>query len=317
MTEPLDLSRIKTFSIRERNSKVGIEDFSKPVEASEGLQGLLDSLPNILAGKDLREVTRAVTSAHREERGIIWAMGAHVIKCGLNPIIIDLMKRGFITAIALNGAGIIHDFEIAFFGHTSEDVGEGLKEGQFGMARETGELLNRAIKKGVREGLGIGDAVGRWMSGQAPDFLEYSIVAKAFEFGIPLTVHLAIGTDIIHMHPEADGASLGEGSLRDFHRFVSAITTLNKGGVYFNVGSAVILPEVFLKAITLVINLGHELGGFTSVNMDFIQHYRPTQNVIKRPVIGRGKGYSLIGHHEILIPLLAMAIKHETGQSTV
>ena len=181
------------------------------------------------------------------------------------------------------------------------------------MARETGELLNMAIREGVRDGLGIGEAVGRWMAGKAPDFMEYSLVAKAFELNIPLTVHLAIGTDIIHMHPEADGASLGEGSLRDFHRFTSIIKTLNKGGVYFNVGSAVILPEVFLKAITLIINLGHELKDFTSVNMDFIRHYRPQQNVVERPVLGRGRGYSLIGHHEILIPLLAVGIKNEIG----
>lgn len=311
MTKRLDFSHLKTYSIKERKSKVRVEDFAKPIGVGICMGDFFDHFPNILAGKTIRTVINSVSNAYLEKRGIIWAIGGHVIKCGLTPILKDLLENGIITALALNGAGLIHDFEIAFFGHTSEEVVEGLKEGEFGMARETGEQLNEAINTGVRAGFGLGEAVGRWILDQAPDFIEYSLLACAARAGIPVTAHVAIGTDIIHMHKSVDGACLGEGSLRDFHLFASEITHLNQGGVYFNVGSAVILPEVFLKAVSLVINLGHPLKDFTTVNMDFIQHYRPTQNVIKRPVMGRGKGYCLLGHHEILIPILAAGIKEK------
>jgi hypothetical protein len=303
------LQRIKTYSIKKRESKVKVRDFSRPMETGQGMNLFFDSIPNILAGKTLRTIIKSVVSAHKKHRGVIWAIGAHVIKCGLNPVLIDLIENEIITALVVNGACLVHDFEIAFFGKTSEDVEEGLKAGEFGMARETGKVLNKAINEGVQGGLGIGEGVGRWILEKKPDFLEYSILARAVKTGIPVTAHIAIGTDIIHMHPEADGESLGKGGLRDFHNLTMIIKTLDEGGIYFNIGSAVILPEVFLKAITMVINLGNPLKDFTTVNMDFIQHYRPTQNVVKRPVLGRGKGYTLIGHHEIMIPLLAAGIK--------
>lgn len=308
-TRHTDFGRIKTYSIKERKSKVKVEDFSRPAVSGHDFNPFFDSLPNILAGKTIRAILSSVHRAFLERRGIIWALGAHVIKCGLSPILIDLMKDKAVTAFAVNGAGIIHDFEIAMFGMTSEEVEEGLRDGEFGMARESGELLNRAINDGVKEGKGIGESVGRWILEQRPDFLEYSLTASAVRAGIPVTAHVAIGTDIIHMHPSADGASLGEGSLRDFRLFASIIPTLNQGGVYFNVGSAVILPEVFLKAVSMTVNLGHPLKDFITVDMDFIRQYRPTQNVVRRPVLGRGEGYSLTGHHEILIPLLAAGIK--------
>ncbi len=309
MDKYLDFSNFKTFSIKDRKSKVDVKDFSRPVIPEASIGDLFESLPDVLAGRTLRRVIDAAGRAYSEKKGILWAMGAHVIKCGLNPVLIDLIGNGVISALAVNGACLIHDFEIAFFGKTSEDVAESIQEGEFGMARETGELLNKAINDGIRDGLGLGEAVGRWILTQKPDFLKYSLLASAVAAGIPVTAHVAIGTDIIHMHPSADGACLGEGSFRDFRRFASVCTTLNKGGIYFNAGSAVIMPEVFLKAVSLVINLGYELKDFVTLNIDFIRHYRPLQNVVKRPVLGRGEGYHLTGHHEILIPLLAAGIK--------
>jgi len=317
MGEREGLPKIKTRSIKERTSKVRIEDFSRPLDPEIRIAPFIHHIPNILAGRTLREIISATARAYREKRGIIWAMGAHVIKCGLSPVLIDLMERGLITTLALNGAGLIHDFEIALFGETSEDVEEGLKKGEFGMAAETGELLNRAINKGVEAGLGIGEAVGRWLVDNRPRFSGYSLVVRAHEMKIPVTVHVAIGTDIIHMHPGADGARIGEGSMRDFHRLVAAIQSLDAGGIYFNIGSAVILPEVFLKAVSMLINSGAPLNDFVTVNMDFIQHYRPLQNVVKRPVAGRGRGYSLIGHHELLIPLVAAGIREEISAREV
>jgi hypothetical protein len=235
------------------------------------------------------------------------AMGAHVIKCGLSPIIIDLMERGIVSAVALNGAGIIHDFELAYTGQTSEDVAEAIATGEFGMGRETGQFLNEAINQGAKEGLGIGEAVGKSLAASAPQYLRYSIVAAGYRLGIPVTVHVAIGTDIIHTHPSANGAALGAGTHQDFKRFIGIIAQL-EGGVYFNIGSAVILPEVFLKAVSAARNLGYTLKDFTTVNMDFIRHYRPTQNVVTRPPADGGEGYTLIGHHELLLPLLAAAV---------
>ena len=312
MNEMNNQGRLKRHSIRNRKSKVRVKDFSRPMASDDSIQTFWERIPNILAGKTIRSVINSVIRAKEKGRGIIWAIGAHVIKCGLNPILIDLMENKMITGLAMNGAGFIHDFEIAFFGETSEDVEMGLEKGAFGMAQETGEMLNQAINEGVRAGLGAGEAVGRWIETKKPDFIQYSILAKAIQMEIPVTAHIAIGTDIVHMHPGANGAFLGEGSLRDFHHFLKMVRTLHDGGVYFNIGSAVILPEVFLKAITMAINLGYPLRDFTTVNMDFIQHYRPIQNVVKRPVMGRGRGYTLIGHHEILIPLIAAGIKGDT-----
>ncbi len=287
-----------------------IDDFAHRWHKKGSFQDFISSLPRILAGTDLRQIIDAVVAAVKAHRPVVFAMGAHVIKCGLSPVIIDLMEKGIVSAIALNGAGIIHDFELALAGKTSEEVEEGLSTGEFGMARETGEFLNGAIEKGVRDHLGIGAAVGRELINLSPAYLDYSLLAAAYRLKLPATVHIALGTDIIHMHPRAKGSALGEGSLRDFKIFASVISNL-EGGVYFNIGSAVLLPEVFLKAITLVRNLGYSVENFVTVNMDFIKHYRPTQNVINRPVSGSGKGYALFGHHEIMLPLLAAGIIEE------
>jgi hypothetical protein len=305
--EEFDLSGIETYPLKSRPGKVRAEDFAKPYQAGSGVTGLLDSLPSVLAARDFRDVLAAVLAARRSGRGIVWGIGAHVIKAGLSPVLVDLMERGFVSALATNGAGIIHDFEIALSGATSEDVEASLGTGRFGMADETGRLLNGAINDGVAAGLGIGQAVGRFLCAKHPQHEHSSVVASAFRLGIPLTVHVAIGTDIIHMHPAASGAALGEGSLRDFRFFASSIARL-EGGVYLNCGSAVILPEVFLKAVSLARNRGHRLDGLTTVTFDFAKLYRPHVNVVVRPTAGVGRGYYLVGHHELLIPLLAAAL---------
>jgi hypothetical protein len=271
---------------------------------------LIQRLPNILAASDLKEIISAVVSARRNGRPVLIALGAHVIKVGLSPLLIDLMEKGIVTQIAMNGAGIIHDFELALIGQTSEDVAAELEDGTFGMAEETAVDLNRAVTDGVKEGLGIGESVGKMIqSGEFPN-RSFSILAAAVRLGIPATVHVALGTDIIHMHPSADGGAIGEGSLIDFHRLTEGVAGL-EGGVYFNIGSAVLLPEVFLKALTVARNLGHTVSDFTVVNMDFIQHYRPLTNVVRRPTQKKGKGFSLTGHHEIMLPLLAAGILAE------
>ncbi|PID57886.1 hypothetical protein CSB45_06100 [candidate division KSB3 bacterium] len=303
----IDFSKISTYSIFERKSLVQIENFAIPWKKGACFERFMASLPNILAGAQFQEVVAAVATAVQQARPVVMAMGAHVIKCGLSPLIIDLMERGILSAVALNGAGIIHDFEIAYTGHTSEDVAEAISSGKFGMGRETGYILNEAITRGRTEGWGMGESVGRAIIASSPPYLQHSLIAAAVRLELPVTVHASIGTDIIHMHPNADGASLGEASHLDFKRYVGVISQL-EGGVYFNIGSAVILPEVFLKAVSAARNLGYELKRFTTVNMDFIRHYRPAQNVVSRPASDGGKGYSLIGHHEILLPLLAAAI---------
>ena len=305
--EEFDLSAVQTYPLRSRPSKARAEDFAKPYQAGSGVEGLLDSLPSVLAALDFKAVVAAMAEARRAGRGIVWGIGAHVIKTGLSPVLIDLMERGFVSAIATNGAGIIHDFEIALAGATSEDVEASLGEGRFGMADETGRLLNGAIVDGVKAGLGLGQAVGTFLCEKHPQHEHSSIAASAFRLGIPLTVHVAIGTDIIHMHPAASGAALGEGSLRDFRYFVSNVARLEQG-VYLNCGSAVILPEVFLKAVALARNRGCCLDGLTTVTFDFAKLYRPQVNVVNRPTAGNGRGYYLVGHHELLIPLLAAAL---------
>jgi hypothetical protein len=305
--EEFDLSGVRTYPLESRKSKTRIEDFAQPYQPGSGVKGLLDSLPAALAAADFHAVVRAMLDTRRRDGAIVWGIGAHVVKTGLSPVIVDLMERGFVSAIATNGAGVIHDFEIALSGGTSEDVDEALGPGRFGMAAETATLLNRAITDGVAEGLGIGQAVGRFLSEQNAQYARYSIAATAWRLGVPLTAHVAMGTDIIHMHPLASGAALGDGSLRDFRYFVSAVTRL-AGGVYLNCGSAVILPEVFLKAIALARNHGCSLEGLTTVNLDFLRHYRPMTNVVSRPTEGVGRGYALTGHHELLLPLLAAAL---------
>jgi len=306
--EEFDLSGVQTYPLKSRPSKARAEDFAKPYRAGSGVPGLLDSLPSVLAAQDFKAVVTAMAEARRAGRGIVWGIGAHVIKTGLSPVLVDLAERGFVSAFATNGAGIIHDFEIALCGSTSEDVDESLGRGRFGMAEETGRLLNRAINEGVDLGMGIGQAVGTYLASAQPPFAHLSVAATASRLGIPVTAHVALGTDIIHMHPDASGAALGEGSLRDFRYFVSNVARLNRG-VYLNCGSAVVLPEVFLKAVALARNRGIPLSGLTTVNLDFVRLYRPQTNVVSRPPAGTGgHGYSLVGHHEILIPLLAAAL---------
>ena len=309
--QPIDLSQLSTYPLDSRHSKVTIKDFARPLNDAEAnaASALLNSLPNILAVQSLRAVANAIINAQTNHKAIIWGAGGHVIKTGLAPVIMDLMRRGFVTAIALNGSGVIHDFEIALIGSTSEDVDEALGQGAFGMAEETGRMLNDAIQQGARDDIGLGEAVGRMLVEAQPPFAEYSLLHEAYRNKIPVTVHATIGTDIIHLHPNADGASIGQTSHRDFRLLTALVKELDGGGVYLNLGSAVTLPEIFLKAVTVVRNLGVPLQNFTTANFDFIQHYRPNTNVVKRPVAnGAGKGYSITGHHELMIPLLAAAI---------
>lgn len=305
--EEFDLSGVKTYPLNSRPSKVGVSQFAKPYQKGSGVGAWLDGLPSVLAAADFKAVVQALLAARRADRAIIWGLGAHVLKTGLSPVLVDLMTRGFVSAIATNGAGIIHDFEIALAGATSEDVDSTLGAGKFGMAEETGAELNRAIVDGAAKGMGLGQSVGKYLHERQPPYSALSIAASAWRQGIPLTAHVGIGTDIIHMHPQASGAAIGETSLRDFRYFVSSVARL-EGGVYLNCGSAVVLPEVFLKAVAIARNEGRSLEGLTTVNLDFLRQYRPQTNVVSRPTAGVGKGYSLTGHHELLIPLLAAAL---------
>jgi hypothetical protein len=310
----IDLSGVETYSIKGRKSKVSIDDLGKEARANTSFSDFMDSLPNILAAADIREVASRIVKAHKSDKVIALGMGAHVIKVGLGPMIIDFMERGIIDAIAMNGACIVHDFELAFNGQTSEDVAAEIGGGSFGMAEETGRMLNQAIIDGSRKGLGIGRSVGEMILEEKLPYADKSIIAAGARLGIPVTVHVAVGTDIIHMHPHADGAAIGEGSYRDF-RLISSVISQLDSGVYLNIGSAVLLPEVFLKALTLARNLGFEVKNFTTVNMDFIQGYRPTQNVVRRPTQDGGKGFALTGHHEIMVPLLFSVIAEELAKS--
>jgi len=309
--QPIDLSRVETYPLASRPSKVTVRDFAKALSDDEARDAaaLLDSLPRILAADTLRSITGAIIDAKTKNRAIIWGVGGHVIKTGLTPILIDLARRGFVSAIAMNGSGMIHDFEIAAAGWTSEDVDAALGSGAFGMAEETGRLINEAIKRGAAEDCGVGESIGRALVEMNPQYADFSILHAAYLLKIPVTVHVTIGADIIHIHPHADGAAIGAATYRDFLLFASIVKELDGGGVYLNVGSAVTLPEVFLKAVTVVRNLGHSLQDFTTANFDFIQHYRPMTNVVRRPVAGgAGRGHSVIGHHELMIPLLAASI---------
>lgn len=310
----LDLHRVTLTSLKRKRHKVGKTLFATTWKKRGTLTDFLNSLPKILAGKEFTEVVERITEAARRKRMVLLGMGAHPIKVGLNPILIDWMERGVLKGIGMNGAGLIHDVEVAMVGHTSEDVDEELSRGTFGMVRETHETINYAIQDSVEEGLGIGEALGRKiLTGNFP-FKHLSLLAAGQRLGIPITVHVAIGTDITHMGPSADGAAIGKGSLKDFHTFVSLVSKLEKG-VFINLGSAVIIPEVFLKALCLARNLGYPVVNLTTVNMDFIYHYRPAFNVIKRPTLKGGKGYTLIGHHELMFPLLAAAVLERLGSN--
>jgi hypothetical protein len=305
--EDFDLKDVRTYPLESRVSKAKAADFAKPCGPGATVAAFLESLPKMLAAADFKAVVAAMVAARRKERGILWGLGAHVIKTGLGPVIVDLMERGFVSGLATNGAAVIHDFEVALVGATSEDVDESLGPGRFGMAEETGRLLNEAITSGTRAGMGIGQSVARAIGDRKPPFGHLSILTAAARLNIPVTVHVAIGTDIIHMHPAASGAAFGEGSLRDFRHFAANVAKL-EGGVYLNCGSAVVLPEVFLKAVALARNRGLALTDLSTVNLDFVRLYRPQTNVVTRPTAGTGRGYSLVGHHEIMIPLLAAAV---------
>ena len=306
--DPLDLGGVRTYPLASRKSQVTRADFGRPLPRGARVTELLDALPRILGGQALRGLAADVLRARSLGKPILWGLGAHVIKVGLSPVLVDLMEKGLVTGLALNGAGVVHDFELAVAGHTSEDVSAGLGSGEFGMARETGEEVNRAIVEGDRDGLGLGAAVGRYLAARKPPHLDVSLLAAAHRLGLPATVHVAVGTDIVHMHPACDPAALGRATHLDFRLFAAEVARLGGGGVYLNVGSAVMLPEVFLKAVTLARNLGHTITDFTTANLDFIQSYRPNTNVVERPTSGVGRGYSLTGHHEILVPLLAAAL---------
>jgi len=287
---------------------VKVEDFAQPFRPESGLPGFLDSLPNILAAKEFRDFLDILRAARAKRKPILVGLGAHVIKVGLSPVLIRLMEDGWISGLALNGAGIIHDFEIAYCGRTSEDVAAQIKQGKFGMARETGERLNAAIKDGAGRGVGLGAAVGGMIAGSRLPFKKVSLLAAAFERGIPASIHVAIGTDTIHFHPGCSGEALGRTSLADFFLFCSLLEKLEGGGVYINIGSAVVLPEVFLKALSYVRNRGIRLEHFSTAVFDFLHHYRPEQNVVRRAVGKKGRGFYFIGHHEIMIPLLAAGL---------
>ncbi len=305
---PIDLTPLRTYSLFERPSKVSVRDFAKPHERGASVKAFLESLPRVLAGEDLRALVESVHRARRRGKPVLVGLGGHVIKCGLAPILIDLLRRRLITGVAMTGAGLIHDFEIALCGATSEDVDASLGEGQFGMAEETGRLINEAIGEGYRDGLGLGEALGRALHRLDPPYKAFSLLHAAYAERVPVTVHVSLGADITHLHPSASGAAIGATSHRDFLLFCTLVREMDGGGVYLNLGSAVMLPEVFLKAVTVARNLGVKLRDITTANFDFIQHYRPMTNVVRRPVAGVGRGFALTGHHEILIPLLAAAL---------
>ena len=303
---PLSLEKVNTYPLAERPSKVAVTDFARPIEETSSLREFLQALPNILAVRSLRELAGQMRRARTLGRPIIWGIGGHVIKTGLAPLIKDLMGSGYVTAIAANGSVLVHDAEIAMVGSTSEDVDATLGAGAFGGADETGKLLNEAAQEGARDGLGLGEATGRALLNLQPKYAGLSLLCAAYNSRVPFTAHIAIGADITHFHPAADGASIGATTHTDFRLLAELVRRMNGGGVYLNIGSAVVLPEVFLKAVTLVRNLGHPLEDFTTANFDFIQSYRPLTNVVRRPVSdGVGRGYSITGHHELTIPLLA------------
>ncbi len=306
-SQSIDFSGLKTYSIHDRFSKVTVENFAKPLGPGASIKDLLESLPGQFAGVEFPEFIDRLATSHKSGKSIAVGMGAHVIKVGLNPVIIDLMERKVITSIALNGAGIVHDTEVAMVGRTSEDVGSVLGTGEFGAARETGEAVNEAIALGAQKDIGLGKAMGEFLDKQNFPYNNMSLLAAAYRLNIPVTVHVAVGTDIVHIHPSADGAAIGKTTFLDFKKFCGIVSNL-EGGAYLNIGSAVLLPEIFLKALTAVRNLGHVVNNFTTANFDFLRHYRPMTNVVNRPTASGGKGYNFTGHHELMIPLLAACL---------
>ena len=305
--QPLELDQVKTYPLASRSSKVRLGDFAEPVGGDASLEEFVESLPNVLAVQSLRELVERMRRAHELKKPIIWGIGGHVIKTGLAPLLIDLIKRGYVSAIAANGSVLVHDAEIAMIGSTSEDVDATLSEGVFGGAEETGQLLNGAAREGARDHVGLGEAVGRALLAVNPKHRDYSVLCAAYSSRVPFTAHITIGGDIAHFHPSFDGAAWGATTHTDFRCLAELVRRMNGGGVYLNVGSAVVLPEVFLKCVTLVRNLGHQLSDITTANFDFIQSYRPLTNVVRRPTETgvSSKGFSITGHHELTIPLLA------------
>jgi len=304
----LDLRKLRTYPAGSRKSKVRFDAFAKPGRKGATFRQFYDSLPNLLAAKEFHAIVEAIVAAKKRKRPVLWMLGAHVIKVGLTPLLVDLIKRKVVTALAMNGAGIIHDFELAFMGSTSEDVAAALADGSFGMAEETHSQLNRAIRDGAKKGWGLGRSVGAMVNAKRLPYRHLSLLATCERLGIPATVHVAIGTDIIHQQSTADGADIGQTSMTDFRALVGVVSKLGQGGVVGNLGSAVILPEVFLKAVSIARNLGHAVKDFTAFDFDMIRHYRPAENVLKRPTLLGGAAMHITGHHELMIPLLAQAV---------
>lgn len=312
--QPVDLARIRSYSVKERPNKVRVDrHFAAPPRPGGSFQEFLDGLPKLLGAETLLQVVDAVVSAHKKGRPVVLAIGGHVIKCGLQPVLKSLCEKGIITAIAMNGSAVVHDFEVALIGETSEDVGQVLHSGEFGFARETAEGVNGALQEGFEQGMGFGQAVGEAILRRKLPFSHYSLLAACVQNDIPVTVHVAIGTDIIHQSPSMSGAVTGEMSHRDFRLLTSIVCDLS-GGVWLNIGSAVIMPEVFLKALSIAQNLGSDVQGFVTANFDMLQHYRPVLNVVNRPTSGSGRGFQVTGHHEINIPLLVGAILEKLDQ---
>lgn len=316
MKEPLppaDLSGVRTYPLRERRNKVCLEQFGREIRTDGSVAEFLDGLADVLAVRSLRELATSIVDARARAAPVVLAMGGHVIKVGQAPVLRQLMERELLSGLVLNGAAAIHDWEIAAIGATSEDVEEGLHGGRFGMAEETGREFAEAARQAVRTGEGLGLTLGRRMLERSLPYLDSSLVARATELSIPCTVHVAVGCDIVHQHPRADGGAIGQASFTDFRRLVSLVSGLS-GGVWINCGSAVQLPEVFLKALSVAQNLGHGVQHFATANLDMQRHYRTDENVLRRPTAGRGRGYAITGHHEILLPLLAAATLGEQAR---
>ena len=313
MPKGLDFTKLKTYPAGSRKSNVSFDAFAKICRKGTSFRQFYESLPDFLAAKDLRAVADAIVTAHQQRKTVLWMFGAHVIKVGLSPLLIDLIRRKVITAIAMNGAGVIHDFELAFMGSTSEDVAAALADGSFGMAEETHAMINRAIRDGAKRKWGLGQSVGAMIIKERLPYRNLSLLATCHQLGVPATVHVAMGTDIIHQQSSADGAAIGQTSLADFRTLAGVVATLGAGGVVGNVGSAVILPEVFLKTVSMARNLGHAVKDFTAFDFDMVRHYRPSENVLKRPTLMGGRAVHITGLHELLIPLLVRAVTEQLG----
>jgi len=313
-TEGLDPQKARTYPLKQRKNLVSVKDACGPIGPGMTVGSFMDSVPDILAGRDLKKIVAHICEARRAGRPLVVAIGGHVIKVGLGPLICDLIDRGVVTAVAMNGAAAIHDLEMALIGETSEDVADGIEDGTFGMANETGTAFAEASLKAAKDGGGLGAALAEWLISKGAPHAEVSILCRAARANVPCTVHVSIGADIVHMHPKMDGAATGKATMNDFHILTSVVGDL-EGGVYINLGSAALMPEVFLKALNLARNLGRTVRKFTTVNMDMIQHYRPRVNVVQRPTKTGGEGFALTGHHEIMFPLLAAAVLDGLGKN--